>query len=61
MPASAMRRAHDLEESAARNGIDPLRRALGKLAMQRLLEFLAAGKLFQAAPVFRTGFFVRAR
>ena len=46
--------AHQLEEAAARNRIQPLRRALGKFAVQHLLEIGAARQFFEAAPVFRT-------
>ena len=46
--------AHQLEESAARNRIQPLRRALGKFAVQHLLEVGTARQFLEAAPVFRT-------
>src|SRR5215471_10520902 len=46
---------HDLEESATRNRVEPLRGAFGKFAMQRLLERRAAGKFFQRAPVSGAG------
>ncbi len=45
--------AHQLEEPAAGDGIDPLRGALGKFAVQHLLEFGRSRELFQAAPVLR--------
>ena len=51
------RRAHHFQKAAARNRIDPLGSALGKFAVQRFLERGAAGKFFEAAPVFRTGLF----
>ena len=47
------RSAHQLQEAAPRNRIQPLRRALGKLAVHHLLKLGAAGEFFQAAPVFR--------
>ena len=53
----AERGAHDLEESAARDGVDPFGRAFGEFAVQSLLEFFAAGEFFEAAPVFGAGFF----
>src|SRR5579872_1242730 len=31
--------AHQLEKAAARNGVQPLRRAFGEFAMQHLLKF----------------------
>src|SRR5580700_5072179 len=52
-------RAHHFQESAARYGIDPLGSAFREFAVQRLLERGAAGKLFEAAPVFRAGLVVR--
>ena len=55
------RRAHQLQEAAARDRIQPLGCALGKFAVQHLLELGAAGQLFQAAPVFRAGFGLGAR
>ena len=54
-------RAHHFQEAAARDGIDPLGSAFGKFAVQRFLERGAAGKFFEAAPVFRSGFFVGGR
>ena len=53
----AERRAHDLEESAAGDGVDPFGGAFGEFAVQGVLEFVGAGEFFEAAPVFGTGFF----
>ena len=53
----AERRAHDFQESAARNGVEPFGSAFGKLAVQGVLEILAAGEFFERAPVFRAGLF----
>ncbi len=53
----AERGAHDFEEAAARDGVDPFGGAFGKFAMQSLFEFLGAGEFFERAPVFGAGFF----
>ncbi len=45
-------RSHDFHEAAAGDGIDPLGRAFGKLAVQGFLESGIAGEFFEAAPVF---------
>ena len=47
--------AHGLEESAAREVVEPLRSPLGELAVQHLLKFFAARQLFEAAPVLGAG------
>ena len=54
-PGEPQRRAHDLEESAAGNGVEPFGSALRKFAMQGVLKVLASGELFERAPVFRAG------
>src|SRR5207302_1687710 len=46
------RRAHQLQELAAAERIEPFGGASWKLAMEQLAEFLALGELFEAAPVF---------
>ena len=45
------RRAHDLEESATGDGIDPLRSLARELALQHLVEAGSVGQLLEAAPV----------
>jgi hypothetical protein len=45
------RRAHELQERAAARGIDPLRRPLGELPMEEILELLGLGQLLEALPV----------
>src|SRR5439155_14109581 len=49
------RSPHQPQKTAARNRIQPLGSALRKFAVHRLAKFFAAGKLFQATPVFGTG------
>ncbi len=46
--------AHQLQESAARDGVQPLGCALGEFAVHHLAEFGRAGELFEAAPVLGT-------
>ena len=53
----AERGAHDFEESAARDGVDPFGGAFGEFAVQGFLEFFGAGEFFERAPVFGAGFF----
>ncbi len=53
----AERRAHDLEESAAGDGVEPFGGAFGEFAVQGGFEFFGAGEFFEAAPVFGAGFF----
>src|SRR5579871_523603 len=53
----AERSAHDLEESAARDRVEPFGGVLRELAVQGFLEFGRAGKLFKRSPVLRSGFF----
>ncbi len=55
--SEAERGAHDLEESAARDGVDPFGGAFGEFAVQGFFEFFGAGEFFEAAPVFGAGFF----
>ena len=43
--------AHQFQETASGDGIQPLRGALGKFAVQHFLKFRASRQLFQAAPV----------
>jgi hypothetical protein len=45
------RGAHQLQETAASNGIEPLRGVLGELAVKEFLEFRRLGERFEAAPV----------
>ena len=47
------RSAHELEEAAAGDGVEPLGRALGEFAVHHLAEFGGAGEFFEAAPIFR--------
>ena len=42
----AERGAHDFEESAARDGVDPFGGAFGEFAVQGFFEFLSAGEFF---------------
>ena len=45
--------AHQLQKSAAGDGVDPFRCALGEFAVQHFLELGRAGEFLQAAPVLR--------
>ena len=49
------RRPHQLQESAPRHRLHPLRSSFRKFAVQHLLKFRSARQFFQAAPVFRPG------
>ena len=46
------RRAHQLQEAAAADRVEPLRGVLRKLAVQEFLELGRLGDRFEAAPVF---------
>ena len=48
------RRAHQLQEVASALGIGHLRRVLGELAMEEVLERRCSGQLLEASPVFRS-------
>src|SRR5205814_3060458 len=50
-PRQRQRRAHQPHEAPAAYGVVPLRSVFGELAVQRLIELLGFGKLFEAAPV----------
>ena len=50
-PSQGERSAHDLEESAPRDGIDPLRSLRGKFTLHHLPEGRRVGQLVHAAPV----------
>src|SRR5579885_38678 len=47
---------HDFQEPTARSLVEPFGSALGKFAVQGLLEFGAACEFFERAPVLRAGF-----
>src|SRR5579863_5008374 len=49
--------AHNLEESAAGDGVEPFGGALGEFAVQGFFERVGGGEFFQAAPVFGARFF----
>jgi len=53
----AERGAHDFEESAARNGVEPFGGAFGEFSVQGFLEGGTAGEFFETPPIFRTRFF----
>ena len=50
-PGEGHGRAHQLQEPAATHRIEPFRRVLRKLAVQKLLEFRGSGDVFETAPI----------